>query len=118
MDKEFQFAKTQEKLVEKIKQIINDENNPKYVRSAFKSWLEWFAFLNTQIKKNVFKDLPEESNLFYRAFVIPKQEFYAIQIWEKHQTLPLVRCVKTLYANKLDETNWTENVVPENRKRA
>ena len=117
MDKELQFAKTQEKLVEKVGQIIRSETYPKYVRDAFKSWLEWFAFLNKKIKSNVFRDLTNESAKFYRAFVIPSENFYAIQVWERHPNRPLARCVETLYANKVNPTNWTENVI-DNRKRA
>ena len=118
MDKELQFAKNKKDLEKKIREIVADDKNSEYVRSAFKAWLEWYIFLNKKIKDAIFNnDLDPNSNQFYRAFVIPAQNFYAIQIWEKYPKTAMLRCVKTLYANKLDMTYWTKNVY-DNRKRA
>jgi len=105
MKKELQFAQTKENLIEKIKQIVSDMNNPTSVRNSFDEWLKWFISAK--------KELPEikEPHLFYRAFTIPEEEFYAVQIWEKHPEQPLIRCIKTWYANKLNIQNWAEEII-------
>ena len=107
MDKALQFAKTEKDLIEKINQIVNDEKNPIVIRDAFADWLSWFK----TARLPHLNDLDEEKPFYYRAFTIPNDMFCAVQIWEKHQTENLIRCVKTLYANKPSIQYWSENIV-------
>jgi len=112
MDKTLQFAKTKEDLIKNINQIIKDIKNPKVVREAFAEWLSWF-----KAAKIPHLDELKTNKLFYKAFTIPQDRFFAIQIWEKHPTEELIRCVKTLYANKVNTQYWPEKIV-EKRKTA
>jgi alpha-L-arabinofuranosidase len=111
MDRALQFSKTQSNLIEKINQIVNDVNNPREVRNSFAEWLDWFKSL-----KNVkLKDLQESNPFHYRAFTIPDEKFFAVQIWEKHPTENLIRCSRTLFANKVSVKYWADKV-EDNRK--
>ena len=111
MDKTMQFAKTKDDLVEKIKTIVGNMEIPENVRNSFVGWLAWFEAANI--------DLPEiqEESLFYRAFTIPNENFFAVQIWEKHPDTSqnLVRCIKTWYANKPNIQNWADEIIDKRR---
>lgn len=107
MDKKLTLAKTYKKLEKQVQQIINNTKELQITCDAYANWLKWFRYGK---QYNFLRYHELERFEYYRAFVVPAQNFYAVQVWERHPKKDIMRCVTTLNANKLDTVNWCKGI--------